>query len=66
MLYLWEDGDLEGLVAVLAHQIEGDDGEYGPGGGASLPAHQLLPQPEARRKLLRLHGTTTQRRPNIG
>lgn len=52
--YLWEDGDAEGLVADLAHQVEGDDREDAPGRGARLPADQLLPQPEAVGELLRL------------
>lgn len=54
--YLWKNGDAEGLVADLTHQVEGDDWEDVPGGGACLPAHQLLPEPEAVGELLRLSG----------
>lgn len=52
--YLRQDGYSEGLVAVFAHQVQGDDGEDVPGRRAGLPTHQLLPQPEPRGKLLRL------------
>lgn len=52
--YLRQDGDSEGLVVVLTHQVEGDDWEDVPRCGASLPTYQLLPQPEPRGKLLRL------------
>lgn len=52
--YLRQDGDSEGLVVVLTHQVEGDDWEDVPWCGASLPTYQPLPQPELRGKLLRL------------
>lgn len=52
--YLRQDGDSEGLVMVLTHQVEGDDWEDVPRCVASLPTYQLLPQPEPRGKLLRL------------
>lgn len=52
--YLRQDGDSEGLVVVLTHQVEGDDWEDVPRCGASLPTYQPLPQPELRGKLLRL------------
>lgn len=52
--YLRQDGDSEGLVTDFAHQVEGDDWEDVPGRGASLPAYQLLPEPEPRGKLLGL------------
>lgn len=54
--YLWQDRDAEGLVAVFTHQVERDDREDVPGGGARLPAHQLLTQPKPRRELLSLRG----------
>lgn len=52
--YLRKDGNAEGLIGDLAHQVEGDDRENVPRGGACLPAHQLLPQPEPIWELLRL------------
>lgn len=52
--HLGKDGDPEGLVGGLSHQVEGQNGEDVPGGGADLPANQLLPQPEAIWELLRL------------
>lgn len=50
--YLWKNGDAEGLVGDLTHEVERDDWENVPGGGACLPAHQLLTQPKAIWKLL--------------
>lgn len=44
--YLRQDGNTERLVAVFTHQVQGDDWEDVPGGGARQPAHQLLTQPE--------------------
>lgn len=50
--HLGQDGDAEGLVGGLPHQVEGQDRKDVPGGGADLPANQLLPQPEAVWELL--------------
>lgn len=52
--HLGQDGDPEGLVGGLSHQVQGQDWEDVPRGGADLPANQLLPQPEAVWELFRL------------